>query len=64
MFTPEEKKTLAGITFVVVARMLGLFLLLPVLAPYVRDLEGSTPILTGTGGSPDTLRLPLGQIRA
>ncbi|NPA42147.1 MAG: MFS transporter [Aquificae bacterium] len=47
MFTPEEKKTLAGITFAVVARMLGLFLLLPVLAPYVKDMEGSTPMLTG-----------------
>ncbi len=47
MFTPEEKKTLAGITFAVVARMLGLFLLLPVLSPYVKHLNGSTPILTG-----------------
>ncbi len=47
MFTPEEKKTVAGITFAVVARMLGLFLLLPVLSPYVSRMEGSTPILTG-----------------
>ncbi len=67
MFTPEEKKTLAGITFVVVARMLGLFLLLPVLAPYVRDLEGSTPILTGIavgiyGLTQAVLQIPFGYL--
>ncbi len=67
MFTPEEKKTLAGITFAVVARMLGLFLLLPVLAPYVRNLEGSTPILTGIavgiyGLTQAILQIPFGYL--
>ena len=65
MFTPEEKKTLAGITFAVVARMLGLFLLLPVLSPYVKSLEGSTPILTGVavgiyGLTQAILQIPFG----
>ena len=67
MFTPQEKKTLAGITFAVVARMLGLFLLLPVLAPYVKNLEGSTPILTGMavgiyGLTQAVLQIPFGYL--
>lgn len=67
MFTPEEKKTLAGITFAVVTRMLGLFLLLPVLAPYVKNLEGSTPILTGIavgvyGLTQALLQIPFGYL--
>jgi len=67
MFTPEEKKTLAGITFAVVARMLGLFLLLPVLAPYVKNLDGSTPILTGIavgiyGLTQALLQIPFGYL--
>ncbi|WP_457600803.1 MFS transporter [Hydrogenivirga sp.] len=67
MFTPEEKKTLAGITFAVVARMLGLFLLLPILAPYVKNLEGSTPILTGIavgiyGLTQAVLQIPFGYL--
>ncbi len=67
MFTPEEKKTLAGITFAVVARMLGLFLLLPVLAPYVKNLEGSTPVLTGLavgiyGLTQAILQIPFGYL--
>ncbi len=67
MFTPQEKKTLAGITFAVVARMLGLFLLLPVLAPYVRNIEGSTPVLTGIavgiyGLTQAVLQIPFGYL--
>ncbi len=67
MFTPQEKKTLAGITFAVVARMLGLFLLLPVLAPYVRNLEGSSPVLTGIavgvyGLTQALLQIPFGYL--
>ncbi len=67
MFTPQEKRTLAGITFAVVARMLGLFLLLPVLAPYVRHMEGSTPILTGIamgiyGLTQTLLQIPFGYL--
>ncbi len=67
MFTPEERKTLAGITFAVVARMLGLFLLLPVLSPYVSGLEGSTPLLTGIavgiyGLTQAVLQIPFGYL--
>ena len=47
MLTSSERRAVTGITLAVVVRMLGLFLLLPVLSPYVRGLEGSTPILTG-----------------
>ncbi|RLJ70219.1 putative MFS family arabinose efflux permease [Hydrogenivirga caldilitoris] len=67
MFTSEEKRTLAGITFAVVARMLGLFLLLPVLAPYVKSMEGSTPVLTGIavgiyGLTQAVLQIPFGYL--
>ncbi len=67
MFTPQEKKTILGINFAVVARMLGLFLLLPVLSPYVKDLQGSTPLLTGLavgiyGFTQSLLQIPFGYI--
>lgn len=67
MFTPQEKKVLAGITFAVVTRMLGLFLLLPVLAPYVKGLEGSSPVLTGLavgvyGLTQALLQIPFGYL--
>ena len=67
MFTTQERRTLAGITFAVVARMLGLFLLLPVLAPYARDLEGSSPLLTGValgvyGLTQALLQIPFGYL--
>ncbi len=67
MLTPEERKTVAGITFAVVVRMLGLFLLLPVLSPYVRHLEGSTPVLTGLavgvyGLTQAVLQIPFGYL--
>ncbi|MDQ7082840.1 MAG: MFS transporter [Aquificota bacterium] len=67
MLNSEEKKIVAGITFAVVVRMLGLFLLLPVLSPYVRHLEGSTPILTGVavgvyGLTQAVLQIPFGYL--
>ncbi len=67
MLTKEEKKVVAGITFVVVARFLGLFLLLPVLAPYVKKLSGSTPLLTGLavgiyGLTQALLQIPFGYL--
>ncbi len=47
--------------------MLGLFLLLPVLAPYVKHLEGSTPVLTGLavgiyGLTQAVLQIPFGYL--
>ena len=67
MLTPEEKKVVAGISFAVTARMLGIFLLLPVLSPYVSKLEGSTPLLTGLavgiyGLTQALLQIPLGYL--
>jgi len=67
MLTKEEKKVVSGITFVVVARFLGLFLLLPVLAPYVKHLPGSTPLLTGLavgiyGLTQALLQIPFGYL--
>lgn len=67
MLTKEEKKVVAGITFVVVTRFLGLFLLLPVLSPYVKKLEGSTPVLTGLtigmyGLTQAVLQIPFGYL--
>jgi hypothetical protein len=46
-FTKEEQKSVLGITFAIAVRMLGLFLLLPVLSPYAKGLPGSTPLLVG-----------------
>lgn len=46
-FTKEERKVILSITFAVAVRMLGLFLLLPVLSPYLKTLEGATPQLIG-----------------
>ena len=47
--------------------MLGLFLLLPVLAPYARGLEGSSPLLTGVavgiyGLTQALLQIPFGYL--
>ena len=46
-FSPSERRVILGISFISVTRMLGLFLLLPVLAPYAKGLEGSSPFLVG-----------------
>ena len=67
MLTPQEKKVLAGITFVVSVRMLGLFLLLPILAPFVKGMEGATPVLVGLamgayGLTQAALQIPFGYL--
>ncbi len=46
-FTPREKQVVFGITALLTLRMLGFYLVLPILTPYVRDLAGSTPLLVG-----------------
>ncbi|MFN7065888.1 MAG: MFS transporter [Aquificaceae bacterium] len=46
-FTPQERRAILSIAFAVMVRMLGLFLLLPVLSPYLKTLEGSSPELIG-----------------
>jgi predicted MFS family arabinose efflux permease len=45
--TPEERRSVAALAGIYATRMLGLFLLLPVLALYARQLPGSSPTLIG-----------------
>ena len=44
---PAERRAVAALASIYAARMLGLFLLLPVLALYAGDLPGASPLLTG-----------------
>jgi Arabinose efflux permease len=65
--TKEEKRVILGISFAVAVRMLGLFLLLPVLSPYLKTLEGATPLLIGLaigvyGFSQAFLQIPFGYL--
>jgi len=66
-FTKEERKSVLGITFAISVRMLGLFLLLPVLSPYAKSLPGSTPVLVGLafgtyGFAQAFLQIPFGYL--
>lgn len=63
--TGAEKRGVAGLAGIFALRMFGLFLLLPVLAVYARDLAGSTPLLVGVavgayGLSQACLQIPFG----
>ena len=65
--TKQERKIILGISFAVAVRMLGLFLLLPVLSPYLKNLEGSTPFLIGFaigiyGFAQAFLQIPFGSL--
>ena len=46
-FTPVETRAALSLAVVFLARMMGLFMLLPVLAILARDLGGATPLLVG-----------------
>ena len=46
-FGPEERKTLALIASLYLVRMLGLFMVLPVLSLFGENLYGATPFLVG-----------------
>ena len=46
-FTPEEKKATLGLSAIFSLRMLGLFLVLPVLSIYAHDFPGATSFLVG-----------------
>ncbi len=46
-FTPEERKATLGLAGVFSLRMLGLFLVLPVLSIYASDFPGATSFLVG-----------------
>lgn len=64
-FTPQERKVVLIITFAVAVRMLGLFLLMPVLSPYLKTLQGATPQIIGLaigiyGFAQALLQIPFG----
>ena len=46
-FTPLERRAAASLSLVYATRMMGLFLLLPVLSVLGQDLDGATPLLIG-----------------
>ena len=46
-FTPLERRAVFGLSAIYGLRMFGLFLILPVLAIYAKELPGSTPFLIG-----------------
>ena len=46
-FTSLERRAALSLSFVYITRMMGLFLLLPVLSLLARDLHGATPLLIG-----------------
>lgn len=63
--TGTERRAVSGLAGIFALRMLGLFLLLPVLAVYARELPGSTPLLVGLavgayGLSQALLQIPFG----
>jgi MFS family permease len=46
-FTPPEKQVVGGVTALFTLRMLGFYLVLPVLSTYAESLAGSTAMLVG-----------------
>lgn len=46
-FTPVERHAAFSLSFLYITRMMGLFLLLPVLSVMAQDLDGATPLLIG-----------------
>jgi len=46
-FLITERRAIVGLASLYASRMLGLFMVLPVLALYADDLEGATPLLVG-----------------
>lgn len=63
--SPSERRAAAGLAAIFSTRMLGLFMVLPVLAIYAHDLPGATPVLVGLaigayGLTQALLQIPLG----
>lgn len=63
--TPRERRSVASLALLYVFRMLGLFMVLPLLALYASDYPGATPALVGLalgiyGLTQATLQIPLG----
>lgn len=66
-FTAQEWKSLGALCAVFFLRMLGLFMILPVLSPYAKSMPGSSPMLIGLamGAFPLTqtiLQIPFGWV--
>ena len=47
LLLPTERRAISGLAGLYATRMLGLFMVLPVLALYADDLAGATPLLVG-----------------
>lgn len=65
--TPVELRNVAGLSGIFMLRMLGLFLVLPVLSVHALTLEGSTPFLAGLavgfyGLSQTMFTVPMGML--
>lgn len=66
-FLPSEFRSVTGLGLLYAFRMLGLFMALPVLALYARDLPGATPFLIGIalgiyGLTQAVLQIPFGML--
>jgi len=66
-FSPTESRAVASLASLYMVRMLGLFMVLPVLALYTKELGNATPLLIGValgiyGLSQACLQLPLGML--
>ena len=64
---PAERRAILALASIYATRMLGLFLLLPVLALYARALPGATPLLVGLamgayGLTQAVLQIPFGVV--
>lgn len=64
---PQERRAGAGLALVFAFRMLGMFMVLPVLATYGQDLAGATPLLIGLaigayGLTQALLQIPFGML--
>lgn len=67
LLLPTERRAIAGLAGLYATRMLGLFMVLPVLALYADDLVGSTPLLVGLalgvyGLAQAILQIPFGML--
>jgi len=65
--SPVERRAAVSLAGIYALRMLGLFMILPVLALYGRDLEGATPFLIGLavgiyGLTQGLLQIPFGML--
>ena len=64
-FTPTETRAISMLATLYVVRMLGLFMVLPLIAVYSADMTGATPFLLGLavgayGLTQSTLQIPMG----